>query len=64
VTGTAPRRASAPLWLLRQQAGQNIQRLLAVWAVKTVCLLELAGRQQYAGIRQIEGYKPSISGTV
>lgn len=39
------------------------QRLLAVWAVKTVYLLELAGRQQYAGSRQVEGYKPSISET-
>jgi hypothetical protein len=38
----------------------DIQRLLAVWAVKTVYLLELAGRQQYAGARQVEGYKPSI----
>jgi hypothetical protein len=36
------------------------QRLLAMWAVKTVYLLELASRQQYAGTRQIEGYRPSI----
>jgi hypothetical protein len=41
----------------------DIQRLLAVWAVKTVYLLELAGRQQYAGARQVEGYKPSIPET-
>jgi hypothetical protein len=39
----------------------DAQRLLAIWAVKTVYLLELAGRQQYPGKRQIEGYKPSIS---
>jgi hypothetical protein len=39
------------------------QRLLAVWAIKTVYLLELAGRQQYPGARQVEGYKPSISET-
>jgi hypothetical protein len=39
------------------------QRLLAVWAVKTVYLFELAGRQQYAGVRQVEGYAPSISET-
>src|ERR1700742_1175758 len=34
----------------------DIQRLLAVWAVKTVYLLEFAGRQQYPGTRQVEGY--------
>lgn len=39
----------------------DAQRLLAVWAVKTVYLLELAGRQRYAGTRQVEGYQPSIS---
>lgn len=40
------------------------QRLLAVWAVKTVYLLELAARQQYPGKRQVEGYEPSISPNV
>jgi hypothetical protein len=37
------------------------QRLLAVWAVKTVYLLELASRQQYLGMRQVEGYTPSTA---
>jgi hypothetical protein len=41
----------------------RVQRLLAVWAVKTVYLLELAGRQQYAGARRTEGYKPGTSET-
>jgi hypothetical protein len=35
------------------------QRLLAVWAIKTVYLLELASRQQYPGARDTEGYVPS-----
>lgn len=35
------------------------QRLLAVWAVKTVYLLELASRQRYPGARLLEGYHPS-----
>jgi hypothetical protein len=35
------------------------QRLLAVWAIKTIYLLELASRQQYPGARAIEGYVPS-----
>lgn len=35
------------------------QRLLAVWAVKTVYLLELASRQRYPGARLVEGYQPS-----
>ena len=37
------------------------QRLLAVWAVKTVYLLELASRQRYPGARPVEGYQPSTS---
>jgi hypothetical protein len=37
------------------------QRLLAVWAVKTVYLLELAIRQRYPGARTVEGYQPSSS---
>jgi hypothetical protein len=37
------------------------QRLLAVWAVKTVYLLELAIRQRYPGMRTVEGYQPSTS---
>jgi hypothetical protein len=37
------------------------QRLLAVWAVKTVYLLELAIRQQYPSARPVEGYQPSIA---
>lgn len=37
------------------------QRLLAVWAIKTVYLLELASRQQYPGTRQVEGYHPSTA---
>ena len=37
------------------------QRLLAVWAVKTVYLLELASRQRYPGARPVEGYQPSNS---
>jgi hypothetical protein len=37
------------------------QRLLAAWAVKTVYLLELAGRQRYPGARPVEGYAPSIA---
>src|SRR5580704_1376364 len=32
------------------------QRLLAVWAIKTVYLLELAIRQRYPGTRLVEGY--------
>jgi hypothetical protein len=39
------------------------QRLLAMWAVKAVYLLELAVRQQYPGTRLVEGYEPSIAGT-
>jgi hypothetical protein len=35
------------------------QRLLAVWAIKTVYLLELAIRQRYSGKRLVEGYQPS-----
>jgi hypothetical protein len=37
------------------------QRLLAVWAIKTVYLLELAIRQRYPGTRLVEGYQPSRS---
>lgn len=37
------------------------QRLLAMWAIKTVYLLELAARQRYPGTRRIEGYQPSKS---
>jgi hypothetical protein len=37
------------------------QRLLAVWAVKTVYLLELASRQRYPGARPVEGYEPSAA---
>jgi hypothetical protein len=39
------------------------QRLLAVWAVKTVYLLELAARQRYPGTRPVEGYQPSLAET-
>jgi hypothetical protein len=37
------------------------QRLLAVWAIKTVYLMELAIRQRYPGTRPVEGYQPSKS---
>jgi hypothetical protein len=37
------------------------QRLLAVWAIKTVYLMELAARQRYSGARLVEGYQPSNS---
>jgi hypothetical protein len=37
------------------------QRLLAVWAIKTVYLLELAIRQRYPDARSVEGYQPSRS---
>jgi hypothetical protein len=37
------------------------QRLLAVWAIKTVYLLELAICQRYSGTRLVEGYQPSSS---
>lgn len=37
------------------------QRLLAVWAIKTVYLLELAVRQRYPSMRPVEGYQPSRS---
>jgi hypothetical protein len=37
------------------------QRLLAVWAIKTVYLLELAVRQRYPDTRLVEGYQPSTS---
>lgn len=37
------------------------QRLLAVWAVKTVYLMELASRQRYPGARAVEGCKPGTS---
>jgi hypothetical protein len=39
------------------------QRLLAVWAVKTVYPLELASRQRYPGARLVEGYEPSTAET-
>lgn len=39
------------------------QRLLAVWAIKTIYLLELASRQQYPSTRDTEGYEPSKSET-
>ena len=39
------------------------QRLLAVWAIKTVHLLELAIRQRYPGTRLVEGYQPSNAET-
>ncbi|HUC26538.1 MAG TPA: hypothetical protein VMA73_27870 [Streptosporangiaceae bacterium] len=35
------------------------QQLLAVWAIKTAYLVELASRQQYSGKRPVEGYEPS-----
>jgi len=35
------------------------QRLIALWAAKTVLLLELAIRQMYPGEPRIEGYAPS-----
>ncbi len=37
------------------------QRLLAVRAIKTVYLLELASRQRYPGTRLVEGYQPSTA---
>jgi len=37
------------------------QRLLAAWAIKTIYLLELAIRQQYPGVRPVEGYQPGIA---
>jgi len=37
------------------------QRLLAVWAIKTIYLLELAIRRRYPGRRLMEGYQPSRS---
>ena len=37
------------------------QRLLAVWAIKTVYLLELAVCRRYPGARLVEGYQPSRS---
>lgn len=37
------------------------QRLLAVWAIKTVYLMELAIRQRYPATRTVEGYQPSRS---
>lgn len=37
------------------------QRLLAMWAIKTVYLLEMAARQRYPGTRPVEGYQPSSS---
>jgi hypothetical protein len=39
----------------------DAQRLLAVWAVKTVYLMELASRRQYPGARKVEGYEPSTA---
>jgi hypothetical protein len=41
----------------------DAQRLLAVWAIKTVYLLELAMRQRYPRARSVEGYQPSRSET-
>jgi hypothetical protein len=35
------------------------QRMLAVWAIKTIYLVELASRQQYPDTRPVEGYAPS-----
>jgi len=37
------------------------RRLLAMWAIKTVYLLELASRQRYPGVRAVEGCQPSKS---
>ncbi len=37
------------------------QRLLAVWAIKTVYLMELTVLQRYPTMRLAEGYQPSIS---
>jgi hypothetical protein len=37
------------------------QRLLAVWAVKTVYLLELASRERWLKARPVTGYLPTIS---
>jgi hypothetical protein len=37
------------------------QRLLAVWAIKTVYLLELAVLQRYPTMRLAAGYQPSTS---
>jgi hypothetical protein len=39
------------------------QRLLAVWAIKTVYLLELALRQRYPDHRPVLGYVPTLSET-
>lgn len=41
----------------------DTQRLLAMWAIKTAYLLELAVRQQYPGVRRVEGYEPGIAET-
>jgi hypothetical protein len=52
-----------PMAVLREPTILDLamQRLLAVWAIKTVYLLELAIRQRYASTRLVEGYQPSIS---
>lgn len=52
-----------PMAVRRQPTTLNLasQRLLAVWAIKTVYLLELAVRQRYPATRLVEGYKPSTS---
>ena len=39
------------------------QRLLAVWAIKTVYLMELALLRRYPSMRRVGGYQPSISET-
>lgn len=37
----------------------EMQRIVALWAVKTVLLFEMAVRQMYPGVPRIEGYVPS-----
>jgi hypothetical protein len=42
---------------------QASQRLLAVWAITTVYLLELASRRRYPEARPVEGHQPSSPDT-
>jgi len=39
------------------------QQLLAVWAIKTVYLMELAVLRRYPSMRRVVGYQPSVSET-
>jgi hypothetical protein len=54
-------RLLAPMAVGRQPAilGAAEQRQVALWATKTVLLLELALRQMQPGLRPVEGYAPS-----